>query len=97
MFEPADAAFLASIGCTAQELFDFVDDLATYGEPGVEETLRVTALRREHFLGAMGGKPAERIVPMSELPEKSDAVDGIPWLPRIIVKARLKLRGALSG
>ena len=26
MFEAKDVAFLASIGCTAQELFDFVDD-----------------------------------------------------------------------
>jgi hypothetical protein len=26
MFAPADVALLASIGCTAQELFDFVDD-----------------------------------------------------------------------
>lgn len=33
---------------------------------------------------------------MKELPAKSAAVDGIPWLPRLIVKARLKLRGEMN-
>jgi hypothetical protein len=32
---------------------------------------------------------------MSALPLKTDAVDGIAWLPRLIVKARLKLRGEM--
>ena len=32
MFEPKDVAFLATIGCTAQELFDFVDDSLSYDD-----------------------------------------------------------------
>jgi hypothetical protein len=32
---------------------------------------------------------------MEELPAKSAAVDGIAWLPRLLVKARLKLRGEM--
>ena len=32
---------------------------------------------------------------MADLPAKSDAVDGIAWLPRLIMKARLKLRGEM--
>lgn len=34
---------------------------------------------------------------MSELPSKATAVDGISWLPRLIVKARLKLRGEMPN
>jgi Domain of unknown function (DUF5069) len=96
MFAPADVDFLTGIGCTAQELFDFVDDSLEYGDFDFETTLAVTAIRREYFLDVMGGKPTGRVVPMSALPAKSDAVDGISWLPRLIVKARIKLRGELN-
>jgi hypothetical protein len=34
---------------------------------------------------------------MADLPAKSAAVDGIAWLPRLIVKARLKLRGEMPA
>jgi hypothetical protein len=95
MFAPADAAFLGSIGCSVQELFDFVDDFARYGEPDYDDVLEVTAIRRDFFVNELKGKPASRRVPMSELPPKAEAVDGIPWLPRIIMKARLKLRGEM--
>jgi hypothetical protein len=33
---------------------------------------------------------------MSALPPKSAAVDGISWLPRLIAKARIKLRGEMD-
>jgi hypothetical protein len=95
MFAPADAAFLEGIGCSVQELFDFVDDFARYGEPDFDAVLEVTAIRREYFVNELKSKPASRRVPMSELPPKAEAVDGIPWLPRIIMKARLKLRGEM--
>jgi len=96
MFSPADVAFLASIGCTAQELFDFVDDSMDYGDLDFETTLAVTAIRRDYFLDVMQGKPTGRVIPMSDLPAKSAEVDGIAWLPRLIVKARIKLRGELN-
>jgi hypothetical protein len=96
MFTPADAEYLASIGCSAQELFDFVDDSMDYGDLDYETTLAVTAIRRSYFLDVMHGKPTGRMIPMSDLPAKSAAVDGISWLPRLIVKARIKLRGELN-
>lgn len=95
MFAPEDAAYLAGIGCTAQELFDFVDDCQRYGEPDFDTTLEVTAIRRDYFLNVLGGIPARRRVTMTSLPPKTAAVDGIAWLPRLIVKARLKLRGEM--
>jgi hypothetical protein len=95
MFDAPDTAFLASIGCSTQELFDFVDDFLRDGEPDFATTLRVTAIRRDHFLRVMGGKPTGHVATMASLPPKSQAVDGIPWLPRLIEKARLKLRGEM--
>lgn len=96
VFEAEDVAFLASIGCTAQELFDFVDDALGYDDLDFETALAVTAIRREYFLNVMHGKPTGRVVPMRELPAKSAQVDGIAWLPRLIAKARIKLRGELD-
>ena len=95
MFAPADVDWLAGIGCSVQELFDFVDDFARYGEPDSDDVLEVTSIRRKFFLNELKGLPAAHRVPMSELPPKAAAVDGIPWLPRIIVKARAKLRGEM--
>ena len=96
MFAQADVDFLAGLGCTAQELFDFVDDSLRYDDLDFDTALAVTAIRREYFLDVMRGKPTGRVVQMSELPAKSAAVDGISWLPRLIVKARVKLRGEMN-
>jgi len=96
MFAPADVEFLASIGCTAQELFDFVDDSLGWDDLDYETVLEVTAVRRAYFLEVMLGQPTGKVVPMKTLPAKSAAVDGISWLPRLIAKARIKLRGEME-
>jgi hypothetical protein len=96
MFAPEDVSFLAGIGCTAQELFDFVDDALGCGDLDFETVLAVTAIRRAYFLEVMQGQATGRVVPMSTLPAKSAAVDGIAWLPRLIEKARIKLRGEMD-
>lgn len=96
MFSVEDAAFLATIGCTTQELFDFVDDCLGYGDFDYETVLAVTEIRYRYFVEVMRREGTGRIVPMSALPPKSAAVDGIAWLPRLIVKARIKLRGEMD-
>jgi hypothetical protein len=96
MFSPEDALFLATIGCTTQEFFDFVDDSLNYDDLDFETALAVAEVRRRYFLDVMGAKFTGRLVPASELPAKSAQVDGIAWLPRLIAKARLKLRGEMS-
>lgn len=95
LFSPKQKAFLATLGATAQEIFDFVEDHANGGEPSFEVALLVTAVRRDYFLFEQKGKPSARVVAMASLPAKSAAVDGIAWLPRLIVKARAKLRGEM--
>jgi hypothetical protein len=96
MFQAEDVAFLATIGCTAQELFDFADDSLEYDDLDFETALAVTAIRREYFLHVMHGKSTGHVVPMHELPAKSAQADGIAWLPRLITKARIKLRGEMD-
>lgn len=94
MFEPDEVEFLLGIGCSAQELFDFVED-GLGGSPTYDEVEDVTAIRRDYFLNQMNGERTGHETDMDALPAKSDAVDGIVWLPRIIPKAKAKLRGEL--
>lgn len=95
MFSEADGLFLASVGCSRQELFDFVDDLMEYGEPDLETVCGVQELRRDYFEQVMRGLRSEHVASMDDLPRKTDALGGIQWLPRLIAKARLKLRGEM--
>lgn len=96
MFEAVDVAFLSTIGCTPQELFDFVDDSIRYDDLDYDTTLQVAAIRERYLREVMKGVKSDRIIPASELPPKPEPMDGIPWLPRIIAKARAKLRGELD-
>src|SRR4051794_38076502 len=84
MFDTAQQKFLAGIGATAQEIFDFVEDSFHGGDPGVETTLLITATRREYFASVQHGKPSKHVIDMDALPPKSAQLGGIEWLPRII-------------
>jgi hypothetical protein len=95
LFNAEEKVFLSSIGCTEQELFDFVEDHARFDEPTYEQALLTTAVRRDYFLVIQNGKPSGKVIDMKTLPAKSAEVAGVEWLPRIIVKARAKLRGEM--
>jgi hypothetical protein len=95
MFNETHRELLDALGATPQEIFDFVEDTFHGGEPGFETTLLVTAVRREYFLGVQKFQRSPRIIDMDKLPPKSAQLGGIEWLPRIIEKARAKLRGEM--
>ncbi len=97
-FTTADAAFLDSIGYTEREFYDFVDDHCRYGAEGptLETSLLVAAVRRDYFHVVQHGQRSGKVVQPSELPPKKDAVAGFQWLPRLIVKARAKLKGEMD-
>lgn len=95
LFSKTELEFLASIGCSAQEMFDFIDDLARYDEPTYETVLLTTAVRRDYFRLVQNGVTSSKQIDMDTLPAKTDKVDGIEWLPRLIAKARAKLRGEM--
>jgi len=95
-FDREELAFLAAVGHTAQEVYDFAEDYARGQDPDRTTFLLVAAQRRDYFLNVMGGKPGDKVVDTVNLPPKTEAVRGIEWLPRIIPKARAKLRGEMS-
>lgn len=95
LFTEPELSFLATIGCSRFELFDLVEDHVRGGDPGYEDVLLLTAARRDYFLFVQNGVPSGKVINVRDLPAKSDEVDGIAWLPRIIEKARAKLRGEM--
>ena len=95
LFSKHEIAFLAAIGSRPQDLFDYAEDAANYGEPDFETALLVQAVRRSYFLLVQKGVPSSVVVDEASLPAKTAAVRGIEWLPRLIPKARAKLRGEL--
>jgi hypothetical protein len=94
-FSPGETGFLKSIGCSPQEIYDFVEDFSRGGEPDFDTVLLVTAVRRDYFLTVQKGVPSGRVVDMDALPPKDAELAGLAWLPRIIEKARAKLRGEM--
>ena len=95
-FDADELEFLSSIGHTAQEVFDFAEDKVNHGEPDFETFLLLASLRRYYFLNVMKGAQSEVVVDTGDLPPKTDSVRGIEWLPRLMPKARAKLRGEMS-
>ena len=90
-----DAAFLKSIGIPLQMVLDYVEDFTRGGEPDLETFVSVVGIRREYFLDELRGVWPDREVPERDLPLKSEELDGIAWLPRIIRKAGCFLDGTL--
>ncbi len=88
-------AFLDSIGTSARELYDFVEEWVDDGEPDFDTVAAITGVRRSYFLTVQQGRPSDRQAPPA-LPSGYAELGGYRWLPRIIAKARAKLRGELS-
>ncbi len=95
-YTPEDLTFLAAIGYKPREFFDFVEDHVNYGDPTPEAALLIAAVRRDYLHVIQHGKHSDRETTPDQLPPKPQAVDGIPWLPRLIAKARLKLKGEMD-
>ena len=91
-----DIAFLTSIGYKPREFFDFVEDFGDGGEPTLTTAIMIASVRRDYLRHVMGGKLSGHEITPDELPGKQDELDGVVWLPRIIMKARGKLRGELD-
>jgi len=87
--------FLAGIGYTEQEFFDFAEDFAKGGEPTLETALAIAGVRRDYFLNEQKGKTSTHRISMEALPSKDASLEGIGWLPRLIPKAEAKLRGEM--
>ena len=96
-FSPEERAFLAANGISVQNMFDYAEDHHGYGEPGYDRALAIETVRRDYFLNVQQGKAPTRVLDADTMPSKTDAVEGIVWLPRLLPKAKAKLRGELPA
>ena len=96
-FSADESAWLAANGLSAQNFYDYAEDHADYGEPGPDNALGIESVRRDYFLNVQNGRASATVVGADTLPGKSDTVRGIEWLPRLIPKAKAKLRGELPA
>jgi hypothetical protein len=96
-FESGQRAWLLSNGITPQYVYDYAEDENTVGEPGFGHALTIESVRRDYFLNVQKGKASAVVLDEAKMPAKTDAVKGVEWLPRIIPKAKAKLRGELPA
>jgi len=94
-FSQEERAFLASIGASPQEVYDFVEDWSEDGVPTPEVIREVAGVRRDYFLKVQDGKLVSQKMSSDVLPSPGASLGEHRWLPRIIAKARAKLRGEL--
>ncbi|MCX6877323.1 MAG: DUF5069 domain-containing protein [Verrucomicrobia bacterium] len=96
LYSGEDLAFLATIGYQAREFFDFVEDFCDDGTPTPSTALLVAAARRDFFLTVQHGVTSQQVLTRDALPSFGHTLAGVPYLPRILAKARAKLRGELD-
>lgn len=94
-FTEDDIAFLHSIGMNAQEMYDFAEDWVNYQEPDFETMRLLQSVREDYFKKEMKGQASDKTINVTDLPSKTEILAGILWLPRIIPKAKAKLRGEM--
>lgn len=94
-FDDSDQTLLNDIGYKPREFFDFVEDYCDVGAPSPESALLIASVRRDFFLVIQKGERSKKQVTPQDLPDRNEELANIPWLPRIITKAKAKLRGEL--
>lgn len=95
-FSGEQLQFLTENGLKIMDVFDPVEDFVSSGEPSFATFVAISDARRNYFLIEQKGVHSDDVVTMDTLPPKSDELAGIPWLPRILPKARGRLQGTLA-
>jgi len=90
-----DLRLLAEFGMNKMDVFDYAEDWCLHQEPDFMTFLLVHYERWNYFTEEQESVPSSQLLDPSSLPEKTDEAKGIVWLPRIIPKAKAKLRGEL--
>jgi hypothetical protein len=90
-----DLSFLQSLGMNKMDVFDFAEDWVCEGEPDLASFLLIHEHRRDYFWEVQNRIESTRKLDPTSLPAKDSEIEGIRWLPRIIPKAKAKLRGEL--
>ena len=95
-YRAEDLAFLLEIGHQPREFFDFVEDFCEEGQPSAASALLIAAVRRDYFLTVQKGGTSGKLLTRDDIPTFGDELEGMSYLPRILAKARAKLRGELD-
>lgn len=94
-FLPEEKALLEEIGYNPYEMFDYVKDYATLGEPSPSTVLLIAAARRAFFVTVQRCMAGSSLLKESDIPRDTEEYQDIAYLPRIIRKAEAKLYGTL--
>lgn len=94
-FNDAQLSWMAANGLKVMDFYDFAEDFVSGGEPDLATFLLIHDVRRNYLLHIQGGQTSDKVLDPDTIPAKTDQVEGIEWLPRIIPKAKAKLRGEL--
>ena len=95
-FDESERAVISSNGWRVQDFFDYAEDAVLDRAPSYEIAQSIEQVRREYYLHIQKSHPSPNRISSADLPAKTEAIDGITWLPRILPKARGKLLGELS-
>ncbi|MDA8975041.1 DUF5069 domain-containing protein [Akkermansiaceae bacterium] len=95
-YSDKDHEFLKQIGYKPRELFDFIEDFADEGVPAKSTALLIAAVRRDYFRVVQEENHSDKEVTRDDIPSFGQELDEIAYLPRIIAKARAKLKGELD-
>jgi len=90
-----DHHIISAFGLTNIDVFDYAEDWCLHQEPDLITFILVHYERWSFFMEEQDGNPSSERLDPTTLPAKNEEADGIAWLPRILPKARAKLRGEL--
>lgn len=94
-YNERELKILTDVGVKPGEMFDYAEDYVEAGEPDFATFAMIHELRKNYLHDVQHGQPSDRVMDPSEFPERDAQALGISWLPRIVEKARGKLRGEL--
>ncbi len=94
MFTPREVNVLRAFGAKPMELYDYAEDSS---DLDWETALLISAARRDYFMHEQREQWTDKLIVVDELPAKTDEMEGIVWLPRIIEKAKARLRGEMPN
>lgn len=95
-YDSANLGLLDEIGYAPREFFDFVEDHCEFAVPSASTAVLIASARRDYFQVVMKGVQGTRDVGSGDVPPRGAELAGVPYLPRILAKARAKLRGDLD-
>jgi len=94
-FTDRETEMLTQWGLRVMDIYDYAEDYVTSQDPDFGTFLLINTERILYFQEVLCRRPSTHQLEGDDLPAKTAEVNGMEWLPRILVKARGKLEGTL--